>query len=102
MAAPVPLLPLPIPLFEPLRPLLLLPLALLLEAALGDWRPVEAVTRLPRRIAGRLAVALERKLNRPGRGGAALALRGTLTVIFLATAALAAGGLAAWAAGAPR
>src|SRR5689334_5665495 len=102
MAAPVPLLPLPIPLFEPLRPLLLLPLALLLEAALGDWRPVEAVTRLPRRLAGRFAAALERKLNRPGRDGAALAVRGALTGMVLAAAALGAGGLAAWAAGAPR
>ena len=68
-------------------PLVLLLLALVLDAAVGGMGPVFKVLPHPVALLGRLIGWLEAKLNRPQRSPMDRALRGAMTVIFVCTVA---------------
>lgn len=71
--------------------LLILLLALLLDAFLGDWRLLNRYIPRPRALAARAGDWLDRRLNRIERSDATRRLRGLLTVLFLMLAALVGG-----------
>ena len=66
-------------------PLVLLLLALVLDAAVGGMRPVFKVLPHPVALLGRLIGWFDDKLNRPQRSSMDRALRGAMTVIFVCT-----------------
>lgn len=72
-------------------PLLILAVALALDAVVGDLRPVFARIGHPVQWLGRLIAGLEAKLNRPQRTPGARRARGALTVLLVAGLAAAAG-----------
>lgn len=67
--------------------LLILLLALPLDAFLGDWRPFDRHVPRPRALAARAGAWLDRRLNRIERTDETRRLRGVLTVVFLLLAA---------------
>ncbi|MGE0713822.1 MAG: adenosylcobinamide-phosphate synthase CbiB [Alphaproteobacteria bacterium] len=77
-------------------PLVILFLALLLDAAVGDppllWRLVPH----PVVLVGRLVALLDRRLNRPDRSAAARRIRGILVVLAVAAVATTVGAIGAW------
>ena len=68
-------------------PLVLLLLALVLDAAVGGMGPVFKVLPHPVALLGRLIGLFDGKLNRPQRSSMDRALRGAITVIFVCTVA---------------
>lgn len=84
----------PMLLAPPAEILVILLLALGLDALAGDMRPLFA--RVPHPVAafGRLAGLLERRLNRPQRSAADRRMRGVLLVAFAVAASGVLGGLA--------
>lgn len=77
-------------------PLILLLLALAVEAYVGEARFLFKVVPHPRRLIGGAAATLERKLNREHRSQVDRAVRGALVAILAVVAALAAGWAVAW------
>jgi adenosylcobinamide-phosphate synthase len=75
----------------PIDPLLILAVALALDAAFGDMRPLFARIGHPVQWLGRLISGLEAKLNRPQRTQSARRARGALTVLLVAGLAAAIG-----------
>ena len=78
-------------------PQLLLLIALLLDAAAGDW--IGRVLRDPAALSARLCMALDRRLNRSERGDTALMMRGALVVLVLVLFAVAVGMAIEWSSG---
>lgn len=72
-----------------LDPLLILLLALFVDAVVGDMRPLFSVVPHPVAAFGRLVAKLEKRLNRPQRSAADRRARGVVLVVF--ALALAAG-----------
>ena len=68
-------------------PLLLLYLALVVDALFGEMGPVFRALPHPVVVAGRAIAGFERRLNRPQRGDGARRFRGVLTVAILVGAA---------------
>ena len=60
--------------------LVILLLALIVDALVGDMRPLFAILPHPVAAFGRVVAALERRLNRPQRGPADRRMRGLLLV----------------------
>ena len=79
-----------------LDPLILLLIALALEAVLGEARFLFRVVPHPVRLIGGLVGFLERKLNREQRSETDRAVRGLLVVIVVAGLSLSVGVLVAW------
>ncbi len=77
-------------------PLVLLLLALIVEAYVGEARRVFKVIRHPVIIIGDVIGFFDRKLNREGRSEVDRAMRGALVVAFIVTAAFAVGLGVAW------
>lgn len=75
-------------------PLLLLLLAVALDALFGDW--LDRVLPDPARLAFRFCAAADARLNRPQRGATDRLLRGALVVLALVLIAVAAGLAAEW------
>ncbi len=72
-------------------PLILLVLALLLDAYIGDPPGLYRVAPHPVKLMGRAIGALERRLNREGRSASVRRVRGVLVVIFLTCSGAAVG-----------
>lgn len=81
-------------------PQILLLVALLTDAAAGNW--IGRVLRDPAALSARLCTALERRLNRAERGGTALMMRGALVVLFLLLTGAALGLVVEWVGGLER
>lgn len=79
-----------------LDPLVLLLLALFIEAYVGEMRPVFRVVKHPVAAIGALVALLERKLNRDYRSERDRALRGAFAATVVVAAALAVGLGVAW------
>ena len=79
-----------------LDPLILLLIALALEAALGEARFLFRVVPHPVRLIGGLVGFLERKLNREQRSESDRAVRGLLVVLVVAGLSLSVGVAVAW------
>jgi len=77
-------------------PLVLLLMALLVEAYIGEARRVFKIVRHPVKIIGDVIAFFERKLNRESRSQADRAIRGALVVVFLCGAAFAIGWGVSW------
>jgi adenosylcobinamide-phosphate synthase len=75
----------------PIDPLLILAVALALDAVFGDMRPLFARIGHPVQWLGKLISGLEAKLNRPQRTQGARRARGALTVLLVAGLAAAIG-----------
>ncbi len=71
--------------FGSLAPQILLLAALLLDAIAGNW--IERVLPDPAALSARFYQATDRRLNRPGRGGAALMALGMVVMLFMLLAA---------------
>lgn len=74
-----------------LDPLLILLLALFVDALLGDMRPLFSIVPHPVAAFGRLVAKLERRLNRPQRSAADRRGRGIVLVVFAMALAAAVG-----------
>jgi adenosylcobinamide-phosphate synthase len=74
------------------EPLTILAAALLLDALFGEMGSLFRILPHPVQTMGRLVDILDRKLNRPERGQAALFLRGAFTLLVLAAIA----GIGGW------
>jgi adenosylcobinamide-phosphate synthase len=68
---------------SPLDPLIILFLGLMLDAAVGDMRPLFRVVPHPVVAIGRLIDELEQRLNRPNRNAATRATRGAVVVALV-------------------
>lgn len=75
-------------------PLFLLLLALVVDAAAGDW--IGRVLPDPARLSARVCALLDRRLNRPERGDGVRLMRGALVVLLLVAAAAGIGLVAEW------
>lgn len=84
---------------QAVEPLALLLLALILDAAVGDFRPLYRVAPHPVAALGALIGWLERRLNRERRGDKARLMRGALAVVAVVGLAWAVGWGVAWGAG---
>jgi adenosylcobinamide-phosphate synthase len=85
----------PIPAFEGPEPLIVLLMALALDAALGGWRPVDRLRALPLAPVRAWLRATDRRLNRIQRPEPTRRARGALVTLAVATGGLAMG----WAIG---
>ncbi|WP_448190249.1 cobalamin biosynthesis protein CobD/CbiB [Azospirillum sp. sgz301742] len=81
-------------------PHLILLMALLLDAAAGDW--IGRVLRDPAALSARLCAALDRRINRPERGDTTLMMRGALVVLALLLVAVTLGVAIEWTGGQER
>ncbi len=79
-------------------PLVLLLLALALDAYIGDPPGVWRVVPHPVALMGRAVALLDKRLNRPGRSEATRAMRGVLALVGLLGLAAGAGWAVSWAA----
>jgi adenosylcobinamide-phosphate synthase len=77
-------------------PLVLLLMALLVEAYIGEAKRLFKVVRHPVVIIGNVTAFFERKLNRKSRSEADRAVRGALVVVFLCGCAFAVGWGVSW------
>ena len=77
-------------------PLVLLLMALLVEAYIGEAKRLFKVVRHPVVIIGNVTAFFERKLNRESRSEADRAVRGALVVVFLCGCAFAVGWGVSW------
>ncbi len=79
--------------FAALDPLVILLFGLIVDAAVGDMRPLFRFVPHPVAAFGRFVAAAERRLNRPQRSAADRRLRGFVLVVFSLLAAAACGWL---------
>ncbi len=81
-----------------MTPMIVIALALILDAIVGDMRWLFRVIPHPVVLIGRLIGFLDGKLNRAGRGAAALLARGLVVAALVAAAAACAGWAVSWTA----
>lgn len=72
-------------------PFIVLLLALIIDLAFGDMRPVFRILPHPVALIGRAIAFFDKRLNRPTRSGRARRVRGTVTVVILICGAAAIG-----------